>query len=164
MIIVCTQDSRIVDWTFNAQSGATQWGNALQIPIGSTQKRATSLLGEALQFLGVNEPLCLNCHGTDTEIGDESSGRKDWTWNVNDIAAILIKHAPNGYKGPILIKSCATHVTNFSARLAVCLQNGRALNGVWIFGYNLAISVNQSFPDPTTLDKQADLQGTQVNY
>jgi hypothetical protein len=154
----------IVAWTFNPQSGATQWGNALQIPIGSKQKRATALLGEALKFLGANEPLCLNCHGSDTEIGDAGSGGNDWTWNVNDIAGILINDVPNGYAGPILIKACATHVTNFSARLAVSLQNGRGLNGVWIYGYNLALSATQSFPDPTKLSSQVDLQGTQVAF
>ena len=48
--------------------------------------------------------------------------------------------------------------------LAVSLQNGQGLNGVWIYGYNLALSVNQSFPDPTKLSTQADLQDTQVVY
>lgn len=164
MIIVCTQDAAIHSWTDNPQSGANQWGNALKLPHGNHQIRATTLLGHALDFLGTHEPLCLNCHGNDTEIGDPGSGPNDWTWNVNTIAGVLIDKVPKGYAGPILIKACANHVTNFSARLAVSLQNGQGLNGVWIYGYNLALSVNQSFPDPTKLSTQADLQGTQVVY
>ena len=164
MIIVCTQDAAIVNWTFNPQSGANQWGNAWAIPIGSSKAHATALLGNALNFLGPNEPLCLNSHGNDREIGDAGSGPNDWTWNVNLIAGTLTDNVPNGYAGPILIKACANHITNFSARLAVCLQAGQALNRVWIFGYNLPLSVNQSFPDPANLGNQVDLQGTQVVY
>lgn len=164
MIIVCTQDAAVVAWSLNPQSGANQWGNVWAIPIGNNQNQATVLLGNALNFLGPNEPLCFDAHGSDTEIGDPHSGPNDWTWNVNTLAGILIDHVPNGYAGPILIKACANHVTNYSARLAVSLQNGQGLNGVWIYGYNLALSVNQSFPDPTKLSTQADLQGTQVVY
>jgi hypothetical protein len=164
MILVCTQDPTIVGWTANPVSGANHWGNAWAIPAGNNQNQATVLLGYAMNFLGLNEPLCLNCHGSDTLIGDAGNGPNDWTWNVNLIAGTLINNVPIGYAGPILIKSCATNITNFSARLAVCLQTGQGLNRVWIYGYNLPISVNQSFPDPANLANQVDLQGTQVVF
>jgi hypothetical protein len=125
--------------------------------------QATVLLGYALNFLGQNEPLCLNAHGNDTEIGD-AGGPYDWVWNVNIIAGVLGYAVPNGYAGPILIRACATQITNFSARLAVSLQNGQLLNGVWIFGYNNPLPVQQGFPAPANLSNQVDLQGTQVVF
>jgi len=97
-------------------------------------------------------------------MGDAGNGPYDLTWNVNDIAGILIRNVPNGYAGPILIRICSSHITNFSARLAVSLQNGQGLNGIWIYGYNRAVPVQQAFPDPTNLANQVDLQGTQVVF
>lgn len=164
MIIVCTKDPAIVSWTGNAQSGANQWGNAWAIPPMANWFQATEMLGNALNFLGTNEPLCLNAHGNDIEMGDAGSGPYDWTWNVNTIAGILFYSVPNGYAGPILMRICANQITNFSARLAVSLQNGQGLNGVWIYGYNHTISIQQAFPAPGNVAKQVDLQGTQVVF
>ena len=124
---------------------------------------ATGLLGYALSFLGQNEPLCLTAHGSNTQFGD-ASGPYRWIWNVNIIAGVLGYSVQDGYAGPILIRACATEITNFSARLAVSLQNGQLLNNVWIFGYNNPLPVDQGFPAPANLGNQVDLQGTQVVY
>lgn len=164
MIVVCTKDPAIINWTLNDQSGANQWGNVIVINAMADQDYATTLFAHALSLLGVDEPLCFNSHGNNVEIGDAGNGPLDWTWNVNQIAALLIGNVPNGYTGPILIKSCASQISNFSARLAVSLQNGQGLNGVWIFGYNLPPPITQSFPAPATLAAQADLQGSQVVF
>ena len=164
MIIVCTKDGAIVNWTNNNQSGANLWGNSLAINPMCDQNQATQQLANALQFLGLNEPLCLNAHGNDVEMGDAGNGPFDWTWNVNMIAGILAFALPPGYTGPVLIRICANQITNFSARLAVSLQNGQALNGVWFYGYNRAVAIQQAFPNPNNLANQVDLQGTQVVY
>ncbi len=164
MIIVCTKDNTIVNWTNNNQSGANQWGNSLAINPMCDQNQATQQLGYALGFLGANEALCLSAHGNDTELGDAGNGPFDWNWNVNTIAGILYYCVPPGYAGPILISACADQITNFSARLAVSLQNGRGLNGVWIYGYNRAVPVQQAFPNPAQLAQQVDLQGSQVVF
>jgi len=50
MIIVCTQDAAIINWTANGQSGANKWGNYLVINTNN-QDHATTLLGNALNFL-----------------------------------------------------------------------------------------------------------------
>lgn len=164
MIIVCTKDGAVVNWTNNNQSGANLWGNAFAINPMANQDQATQMLCNALAFLGLNEPLCLTAHGNDIEMGDPGNGPYDWTWNVNLIAGCLAVSVPAGYTGPILIRICANQITNFSARLAVSLQNGQALNGVWIYGYNRAVPMQQAFPNPANLANQVDLQGTQVVY
>lgn len=164
MIIVCTKDPAIIGWTANPQSGSAQWGPTLVIPANLAQADATQAIAYALTFLQPNTPLLLNAHGSDTELGDANNGPGDWTWNVNTIAGILAAVLGNGYAGPILISACANQITNFSARLAVALQNGQALNRVWIYGYNRAVPVNQVFPDPNNLANQVDLQGTQVFF
>lgn len=164
MMIVCTKDQQIVDWTNNNQSGANNWGNTYIIPAGNGQGQATLLFGNALSLVGVNEPLCLSAHGSDTEIGDAGNGHNDWTWNVNAIANLLINNVPGGYAGPVLIRTCANQITNFSARLAVNLQNVEELNGLWIYGYNRAVLILNPYPNPNNLANQVDLQGTQVHF
>lgn len=163
MIIVCTKDPVVVNWSLNPLSGSPQWGNVLVLPANADRMYATVLLGYALSFIGQNEPLCLNAHGNNTEIGD-AAGPHDWVWNVNTIAGVLGYSVPNGYAGPILIRACATEISNFSTRLAVSLQNGQLLNGVWIYGYNNPLPITQGFPAPANLDNPVDLQAAQVVF
>lgn len=162
MLIVCTKDPTIVDWTNNSESGAQNWGDIIILDAKSSQVDATKQLKAALKKL--DDPLCLSAHGSDTEIGDEGSGGKYWTWSCSQIASYLGSQVPGSYQGPILIHACAKNVSNFSARLAVALENQRALNGAWIYGYNTAIGSDQRYPEPRLLDSQADLQPTVVNY
>lgn len=164
MLIVCTKDPNIIAWTQDTQSGANQWGKIIVIDVFFNQVLATQALADALQQLKKNEPLCLSAHGNDDEIGDEGSGPNDWSWNRSDIATLLRNNAPQEYSGPILISACADKVSNFSGGLAVELQKIKALNGVWIYGYNKPVGIAQKYPGPNNLAKQVDLQGTQVNY
>lgn len=163
MIIVCTHDPTIISWARNRESGATAWHATAILPAGASRRDATTTLANTLGALNfnTNEPLCLDAHGNDTEIGDAENGPNDWVWSIQQLARLLQDNAPN-YRGPILIKACAKHVVNFSAGLAVELGKRGALRGVTIYGYNTAISCKQSFPDPGKLDKQVDLQGTIV--
>ena len=161
MLIVCTQDDEVRSWARNAKSGASQWGKLAEIPKGS-QANADTKMAEAIAALDKSEALCFSAHGNDEEIGDEDLG--GWGWKARAIAALLKSKAPAGYKGPILISACAKNVSNFSALLVVKLEEIKALNGVWVYGYNKAVDSTVPFPDPSKMDKMRDLQGTQVKY
>ncbi|MDN5797357.1 MAG: hypothetical protein L0H79_16595 [Intrasporangium sp.] len=163
MLVVCTRDQDLRGWAKNPESGADQWGDLVELPLGK-QQHATARLETALGSLKRDEALCLSAHGSDTEIGDEGSGKTDWTWTVGDIASLLKLNARNDYRGPVLISACAEAVSNFSAHLAVALEQEQALNGLWVYGYNNAVPAEISFPRPSRLDKNSELQGTQVNY
>ncbi|MDJ0824395.1 MAG: hypothetical protein QNJ16_02715 [Rhodobacter sp.] len=156
MLIVCTKDNEIVQAAQNKES-AKAWAPLKIVNSGLNQNQATLAIAGFLQGLG-NEPLCFSAHGNDEEIGDESS---PWGWDSDDIAGLLKANKPN-YKGPILIHACSENVSNFSAHLAVALKKKNALIGVWIYGYNKAIDSDAGFPDPNKLDKNVELQGTQV--
>jgi len=157
MLIVCTKDPTIVDFTKSSESGSKQWGEL--VILTGNQTEATIQLIEALKR--VNDPLCLSAHGSDTEIGDEGYGGKYWTWTAKQIAAHFLD-ATGSYGGPILIHACAKNVSNFSAHLAVALEEVGALNNVWIYGYNKAIGSDARYPDPAFLNLQVDLQFSKV--
>jgi hypothetical protein len=162
MLIVCTHDVDIINWTNNPNSGASAWGHIYVLNGALNQANATIQLQGILATLGANEPLCLSAHGNDTEIGDEGAGPHDWGWTDHAIANMLplAPHNP----GVILIRACAHQVSNFSAHLAVALDGLHRLNHLWIYGYNVAIPINRHYPSPATLHNQVDLQGTQVVY
>jgi Virulence factor Evf len=164
MLIVCTKDRSIIAWAKYSSSGANLWGTIITIDPNFTQDVASSELFGALQKLGVNEPLCLSAHGNDYEIGDEGSNPLDWSWSTANIANMLDQATLQGYSGSILISACAKQLSNFSARLVVELEKIQALNGVWIYGYNKPVGIEQQYPDPTSLARQVDLQGTQVRF
>jgi hypothetical protein len=163
MLIVCTQDPVVRNWAQNPLSGSNDWGAVIALPAGP-QQNATQAFLNALGRLGRNEPLCLSAHGNDLEIGDEGDQPNDWGWNAHDVAELLRLSVPNHYRGPILCSVCSETVANFSAGLAVALETARALNGVWIYGYNRPVDSNAHFPAPNELARKVDLQGTQVNY
>jgi hypothetical protein len=163
MLIVCTQDEVVRNWAQNPLSGSNDWGAVIALPAGPQQNASQAFLN-ALRALDRNEPLCLSAHGNDTEIGDSGHGPNDWGWDTEDIAELLRLSVPNHYSGPVLCSVCSETVANFSAGLVVALERARALNGVWIYGYNRPVPSNAHFPAPNELDRKVDLQGTQVNY
>jgi len=160
MLIVCTQDAEIRRWTNDRESGSARWSPVSLISDNLNQNGATRDLQSLLNVLGRTEVLCLSAHGNDTEIGDEDD--EGWTWTTTDIAAMLARNPK--HQGPILIHACSRSIANFAAGLAVELEKIRALNGVWIYGYNKPVPRKAKYPDPNTLDKQAELQGTRVRF
>jgi len=163
MLIVCTHDNDIINWTGDPRSESHKWSPVYILDGTKKKAGASTQLGNFLTTLGQNESLCLSAHGNDAEIGDEGSGPKDWGWTCAQIANLLGDKAP-GFKGNILIHACAKTVSNFSAGLAVALQAKRALKGVWIYGYKDPIGSNQRYPDPADISKHVSLQGTQVLF
>jgi hypothetical protein len=163
MIIVCAQDPAIQAVAMNPGSGASAWGNVYIL--GGTQRSASSQFGGALRLLERYEPLCLSAHGNDTEIGDGDEVARPWTWTTTDVAALLNTYAPHNYAGPILISACANTVANFSAGLALALDGAaQYMNGIWIYGYNIAVATNTTFPNPNGLSMNVELQGSRVNF
>lgn len=69
-----------------------------------------------------------------------------------------------GPVGPVLVHACAENVSNFSAGLALALEEERALEGVWVYGYNRPVPADARYPRPDALSRQVDLQGTQVVF
>lgn len=160
MLIVCTKDQTIVDWTKSSESGAKAWGELVILDSGLTQLDATIQLVDVLKRL--TDPLCLSAHGNDTEIGDEGSGGKYWTWTYKQLASHFLQ-APGSYRGPVLIHACAKSISNFSTYLVLALQEIKELDGAWIYGYNTPIGSEQRYPEPNKLSIQADVQGALVN-
>ncbi len=44
------------------------------------------------------------------------------------------------------------------------LEQARAFNRLWIYGYNVAVPADAGYPPPIGLDRRVDLQGTQVAF
>lgn len=163
MLIVCTPDDDIVQTALNPNSGSGAWGEVIVLNPNLNLNQATAGIAQALNQLQNGEPLCFSAHGSNEEIGDA-----DWRWSFRDIAGLLVQNT-NGYRnGLILIHACASQIVNFSAHLAVELDDWNAqhdrddLAGTWIYGYNHAVPVNARFPRPELVGQQADLQGTMV--
>ncbi len=164
MLIVCTKDNSIIAWTQNIKSDGNAWSSNKYISIIATQAQANHSLSGFLANVQPSEPLCFSAHGSNKEIGDSGSGPNEWTWKVSDLAALMYGNLPANYKGNVLIHTCATSVVNFSANLAASLSNLKVFKGIWIYGYNRAVGLQESYPSPTTLDKNVSLQLTQVQY
>jgi hypothetical protein len=160
MLIVCTQDNRIIDFTRSAESGAARWGELVELPHGR-QRQATLAFKSALGRVGDNEDLCLSAHGNDDEIGDEDGG---WTWTASQVAELLADNLPNGYRGRILIRACTDTVASFAAHLAVELERRERLYGVWIYGYIKHLAIKTQYPEPKNLDKDVELSPHQVKF
>lgn len=111
--------------------------------------------------VGATEPLAVTGHGNDNEIGDEGNDPADWLWSVNDFANLLAG-LPSHYNAPILLEVCSDTLANFAAHVAVRLGAIGKLTGTWLYGYNKAVDVTHPFPDPAKLNKNAELQATQV--
>lgn len=159
MLIVCTTDPIIVDAARTSES-SVPWKPLYVVDGSLSQAEATIALAQTLQQLRDAEPLCLSAHGNNNEIGDADDR---WGWTYADVAELLERNVP-AYKGSILIHACATQIVNFASNLAVELENRKALNGTWIYGYNRALPSSAGFPPPDRLASQADLQGSQVLY
>lgn len=162
MLIICTIDPDIVRHAQQPNSGADRWSRLLILDPSSTQQQATASLAAALRSLGSQEPLCLSAHGNDFEIGGSGHDGDNWGWSRETIADLLRQNAPVNYSGPVLIRACAEHVSNFSAGLAVQLQMSGALNGIWIYGFNRPLPVDATYPRPELMGQSVELQGTQV--
>lgn len=159
MLIVLTQDQKIVAWCINAESGAAQWGQLAVVNEGGAPG-ATVLLKRCLAHVGANENLCITGHGNDTEVGDaEMSGKQSWTWSVSEFADLLASNLPQHYGGTILMEVCAESMTSFAANLAEALRQKGKLKDVWIYGYTKAVAVTHTFPDPAKLAKNVELSG-----
>jgi hypothetical protein len=163
MLIVCTKDPIIVQTAQDPRSGSGMWGTLVILDPRFNQAQATAAMTDALRG-SPNEPLCFSAHGNDDEIGDEGSGSNDWSWSRAKLALILQDALLRGFCGPILIHACAQRVSNFSAGLAVALERIRALNGVWIYGYQKPVPVRAGFPHPYKMDRNVELYGSQVKY
>ncbi|MGH3680226.1 MAG: hypothetical protein ACRDT2_08240 [Natronosporangium sp.] len=161
MIIIITQDPAVNRWAHTTGSNTRAWGRLIVIS-AADQAAATKLLRDVLASVGRDEPLCLVGHGNDREIGDAGSQPADWTWSVEDVARLLASQLKSGHQAPILIESCANTVANFSAGVAVQLAKLRSLAGVWLYGYNRPVDVYHTLPNPVTLDRNVELQGTEV--
>jgi hypothetical protein len=162
MLIVATQDVVIRATAQDPGSGAAAWGATVLLPIGGQGGADAAFAAALAQLNPMGEPLCLSAHGNDEEIGDADA--PGWGWDSADIANLLVANAPGGWLGPVLIHACAEQVSNFSAHLAVALDEAQAFNQMWCYGYNRPVPDNSGFPDPGTLGNQVDLQGTQVNF
>jgi len=158
MLIVVTADQDIRNWTQDPQSNSGAWGTVWGIPRSLAQQDASTALRNQINGLPPAEPICLSGHGNDKEIGDEVGG---WTWTVADLARILANVQPRS--GPLFIRACAKSVVNYSARLAYELEKNQAQPGLWCYGYRIAIDIRAHYPRPQNLDKDVDLQGTQVS-
>ncbi len=161
MLIVCTQDNRIIDFTRTPESGAARWRQLVELSPGG-QRQATAELKVALARVEQTEDLCLSAHGNDTEIGDEDE--HGWTWTVSEIAGLLAENLPQGYSGRILIRACTDTIASFAANLAVELERRKRLNGVWIYGYIKHLAIKTQYPDPKNLDKDVELSPHQVRF
>jgi len=161
MLIVCTKDPVVVATAQNPASGSDRWVPRIILNAQLNQAQATAAIARALRGLGADDPLCFSAHGNDYEIGDAGNGPNDWGWPRAEIALLLQQNAP-GLRAPILIHACAEQISNFSAGLAVELERIRALNGVWIYGYNRPLPCTGGFPRPALMDRSVELQGTQV--
>ena len=161
MIIILTRDLQVAGWATTPGSNAGAWGRLVIINTGN-QNAATAQLQLALSHVAPDEPLCLVGHGNDVEIGDAGNDPADWSWTFDDIARLLGGRLQRNHRAPILIQSCANTVANFSAHTAVRLGELRALVGVWLYGYNRPVDVYRTLPNPDTLGRNVELQGTQV--
>lgn len=160
MLIVITKDQEIMEWASSPESGAGAWGSLKQLSAG-TQRTANPRLLEFLSGVAQDEPLCITGHGNDTEVGDEGSGRPNWTWTHADLASLL-GALVDDYRGPILMEVCANTVSDFAAHLVESLERGRLLTGVWVYGYNKSISTRHPFPNPNNLARNVELYGKLV--
>lgn len=161
MLIVCTQDTAIIDFTASHGSDAENWGNTVFLPKGG-QPGATVTLRSALRNVGQTEDLCLSAHGNNFEIGDPS--RPGWEWSVAEVADILGTELPDGYSGSILIHACTNGIASFAANLTVALEGRRKLLNVWIYGYQKSVPTNTKYPQPNRMDSNAELYPHQVRY
>jgi hypothetical protein len=132
------------------------------------QPQATAQLETLIEQLVIDDPLCINAHGNNQEIGGSNQGDDTWVWSYQTLAGIF-KTKNSGYKGKILVRACgedeAQHVANFSSALAVELGKRRALKNVWIYGQITETEINRTFLPPGKLGVNAvEFQGTQVNY
>lgn len=158
MLIVCTQDPDIRNAATNPAKGGQAWAPVELLPTGI---QPDARFAEILRNLPVSQPLCLSAHGNDKEIGDEVGG---WSWSTRRIALLLAKNVNLTWGGPILIHACAKTVSNFSAGLAVALQEVPCFRGLWCFGFNQAIDSNAGFPPPVGMERSPLLQGAEVRY
>lgn len=160
MLIIITRDQKVMDAVNSKDSGADAWKPVKQLSAGM-RSDADKQMATLLRVVKSNEPLCITGHGCDKEVGDEGSGKGDWTWTSDELAKLL-GGLVDGYQGPVLMEVCADSVTDFAARLAVALQDEKKLNGLWIYGYSKGVSVSHPFPAPSALSKNAELAGKQV--
>lgn len=160
MLIVCTQDPVIRQAAADPAKGGANWGRVVQLPPGP-QPGARVGFAASLQRLRPNEALCLSAHGSDFELGDEEGG---WGWGTTDVAALLVENVGSTWTGPVLVHACAETVANFSAGLAVALEQHQSFEGLWCYGYNRPLPSEEGYPPPVDLARRVDLQGTQVRF
>src|SRR4051812_25816350 len=112
MLIVLTQDQKILNWCHDAKSAAAQWGQLNAVNSGGAPA-ATTQLKRFLSQVRANENLCVTGHGNDTEVGDEeTSGKQSWNWSASEFADLLACNLPQNYGGTILMEVCADTMTS----------------------------------------------------
>ena len=162
MLIVCTRDADIRNWTANQQSNSTAWGTVHYIPAHLSPAQATDNFRQAIQALTDGEPLCISGHGNDKAIGDAGSGPSDWGWNTKELADLLA--ATTVDIELVLISACAKTVINLAPGVAVALQNRGDHQGLWLYSYSKGIPIETPYPAPDKekLDKNVELQAARV--
>ncbi|QDT45893.1 hypothetical protein Pan241w_60210 [Gimesia alba] len=157
MLIVLTQDQAVIDWVNDPRSNSAAWGTVEILNQGGNPA-ATVAMRALLRQIRVGEVLCITGHGNDSEVGDANlNGPASWSWNVSQLADLLIANLPAGYTGPILMEVCADSMTSFAAALCVELERRGELIGLTIYGYTRAVSITHSFPSPDGLDHNVEL-------
>lgn len=161
MLIVITRDERIIEWVKNHESNADAWGKTEFLDTKKNRQQATNQLRRLVRQVKQGEALCLIGHGNDEEVGDEGTNRQDWGWKAEQLAEVLAADLCQGYKGPILIESCATKIESFVANLASQLKKERVL-GVFLYGYSRPIDIKHTLPKPEWLGKSVEVHGLRV--
>lgn len=163
MLIICTQDQSIVDFAKTPGSQSALWGKLVVLKAQSTLAEATAALEDAVADLGPDEAVCFSAHGNSDEIGDAIAGPQSWRWDVKTIATILGRAKPP-HSGPILFSTCANGKVAFGSKVVVELEMLGKLNNTWVYDYDHAVSVEQTYPDPNKLHASVELHGKQVRF
>lgn len=160
MLIVCTQDETIRNAATDPEKGGPAWAPVILLPEGP-RATAQEQFEQSLAELAEDDALCLSAHGNDQALGDAHGG---WTWSTANIAALMVANITTDWGGPVLIHACARTVANFSAGLAVAIEQHRCFDELWCYGYNRPVPSDGDYPPPAGLGDRLDLQGTQVRY
>lgn len=172
MLIVITKDPVIVNFRQQATAGEAAWGPIHVINAAHNQQQATAQLINLLHAVTANEPLAIVGHGSDTECGGSLQGADTWTWTAQDMANLLNTEL-QAKPGPILIEVCSDdpqetdkfEVIGFGTELQKemgQMQLSNHLQGVTVYSYNTHIKKKHSLPDPTTIGKSMELQGSKL--
>jgi hypothetical protein len=172
MLIVITKDPTIVNYYQTGASNSGAWGNVYVLNAAHNQDQANLQLIGLLGQLQPNEPLCFAGHGDDKEVGGENVGTDTWTWNSENMASLL--NTELGSKPRVvLFEVCSndpgevrkSQVEGFVTNVAHSfrsMQVSNRMSGVWIYGYHASIDARHTLPNPDTIGKDVQAQGSRI--